>query len=103
MTDPGEALRHAVDAAIAFRSTLDDRAVAGPIDLESLSDRFGTSTPDQPLDPAAVVEELVRAAEPGLVATPGPRFFGFVIGGSLPSAAAADILATGWDQCAFNG
>ncbi|MGH3457141.1 pyridoxal phosphate-dependent decarboxylase family protein, partial [Aeromicrobium sp.] len=42
-------------------------------------------------------------AEPGLVATPGPRFFGFVIGGSLPSAAAADILATGWDQCAFNG
>ena len=32
----------------------------------------------------------------------GPRFFGFVVGGALPAATAADILATGWDQCAFN-
>jgi glutamate/tyrosine decarboxylase-like PLP-dependent enzyme len=36
------------------------------------------------------------------VATAGPRFFGFVIGGSLPAATAADVLAVGWDQCAFN-
>ncbi len=38
----------------------------------------------------------------GLVGTAGPRFFGFVIGGSLPAATAADVLTTGWDQCAFN-
>jgi glutamate/tyrosine decarboxylase-like PLP-dependent enzyme len=36
------------------------------------------------------------------VATPGPRFFGFVIGGALPAASAADLVAVGWDQCAFN-
>ncbi len=49
-----------------------------------------------------VVKNLVEAAEPGLVATAGPRFFGFVIGGSLPAATAADMLAAGWDQVAFN-
>ena len=52
--------------------------------------------------PADVVDELVAAAEPGLVATTGPRFFGFVIGGALPAATAADMLATGWDAVAFN-
>ncbi|HEU0041219.1 MAG TPA: aminotransferase class V-fold PLP-dependent enzyme, partial [Jiangellaceae bacterium] len=48
------------------------------------------------------LDELVQAAQGGLMATAGPRFFGFVIGGSLPAATAADIIATGWDQCAFN-
>ncbi|HEX2705333.1 MAG TPA: hypothetical protein VHM65_06210, partial [Candidatus Lustribacter sp.] len=36
------------------------------------------------------------------MSTAGPRFFGFVIGGSLPAATAADMVAAGWDQCAFN-
>jgi hypothetical protein len=101
MTEHGDVLRKAADAAIAFRSTLPDRPVAPPVDLDALDDRFGTSMPDQPSEPSSVVEELVAAADPGLVATAGPRFFGFVIGGSLPSAAAADILAAGWDQVGF--
>ena len=37
-----------------------------------------------------VIEHLAKAIEPGLVATAGPRYFGFVIGGSLPAALAAD-------------
>ena len=49
-----------------------------------------------------MLAELVKAADAGLIATPGPRFFGFVIGGSVASAAAADVLAAGWDQCAFS-
>ena len=45
-----------------------------------------------------MIEALVRAAEPGLVATQSGRFFGFVIGGSTPAGIAADWLTSAWDQ-----
>jgi glutamate/tyrosine decarboxylase-like PLP-dependent enzyme len=45
-----------------------------------------------------VIEELARAVAPGLVASAGPRYFGFVIGGSVPAALAADWLTSVWDQ-----
>jgi glutamate/tyrosine decarboxylase-like PLP-dependent enzyme len=54
--------------------------------------------PDEPVDPADVVRHMAEAAEPGLVATGSPRYFGFVIGGALPAALAADWLAATWDQ-----
>lgn len=47
--------------------------------------------------PTRVVEELADAVEPLLVGTTGPRYFGFVVGGALDAATAADILTTGWD------
>ena len=53
--------------------------------------------------PAAdVIGELIAAAEPALVASSGPRYFGFVIGGALDAATAADMLTTGWDQNAYS-
>ena len=65
------------------------RAVLGPL-------------PDGPTPPTAVVDELADIVEPALVATTGPRYFGFVVGGALDAATAADMLTTGWDQPAFN-
>jgi glutamate/tyrosine decarboxylase-like PLP-dependent enzyme len=51
---------------------------------------------------AVVLAELAAAVEPGLVATTGPRYFGFVVGGALDAATAADMLAAAWDQPAFS-
>jgi glutamate/tyrosine decarboxylase-like PLP-dependent enzyme len=53
-------------------------------------------------DPAAVVEHLVEAVAPATVASPGPRYFGFVTGGALPAALGADWLVSAWDQNAFS-
>jgi glutamate/tyrosine decarboxylase-like PLP-dependent enzyme len=72
------------------------------IDLDELRATFNRPLPDDPVDPAAVLDDLQRAAAPGLVATAGPRFFGFVIGGSVDAAVCADLLTTGWDQVGFN-
>ena len=97
-----ELLLSAARTAAAYRRSLPDAAVAPSVDLDALRAALGGPLPRSATAPADVVAELVAAAEPGLVATAGPRFFGFVIGGSLPAATAADVLAVGWDQCAFN-
>jgi glutamate/tyrosine decarboxylase-like PLP-dependent enzyme len=95
-------LRRAAADAAAYRASLPDRPVAGRTDPAAVRAAFAGSLPAGPTPPAQVLADLRTAAEGGLVATAGPRFFGFVIGGSLPAATAADVLATGWDQCAFN-
>src|SRR6476469_3473787 len=64
---------------------------------------IGDPLPETGVPPEQVVEELARGAEPGLVASPGPRYFGFVIGGVLPAALAADWLTTAWNKKAFSG
>ncbi len=96
---PGELLLRTAEIAGGWLRSLDTRPVAAPATVDELRSRLGGPLPRGPADPLAVVEDLARAAEPGLVAIPSGRYFGFVIGGGLPAAIAADWLTSVWDQC----
>ncbi|MGH2805667.1 MAG: pyridoxal phosphate-dependent decarboxylase family protein [Actinomycetota bacterium] len=84
--------------ALAYIEGLAERDVSVPIDRETMIKALGPRLNDEPLDPREVIDQLVDAVDPGLVATTGGRFFGFVIGGVLPAALAADWLTSTWDQ-----
>ncbi|HET8989418.1 MAG TPA: aspartate aminotransferase family protein, partial [Humibacillus sp.] len=100
--DLQQLLTAAAAVGARHRETVATRPVQPVPDRAALAAAFGGDLPAGPTPPDEVVRELVEAATPGLVGTVGPRFFGFVIGGSSPAATAADILAVGWDQCAYN-
>lgn len=91
-------LRLAARHAERFLDSLPARPVAAQASFQELRSALGGPLPEDGLTPEAAVEKLASGAEPGLVASAGPRYFGFVIGGSLPAAAAADWLTTAWDQ-----
>ena len=78
-----------------FIESLPERHVGGG-DAEALRRELT----DEGEDPVPVIEDLVADADPGIVATAGPRYFGFVTGGSLPVTLAADWLVSAWDQMA---
>ncbi|HEU4539912.1 MAG TPA: pyridoxal-dependent decarboxylase [Jiangellaceae bacterium] len=92
----------ALDTAMArtrdWLASLPDRRVPASASVDEIVMALGQALPDGPTDPAKVIDLLAEAAEPGLVATPSGRFFGLVIGGSLPAALAADWLVSAWDQ-----
>jgi glutamate/tyrosine decarboxylase-like PLP-dependent enzyme len=73
----------------------------GDVDLEAVRTALG-SLAEGPTPADQVIEQLAVAVEPALVGTTGPRYFGFVVGGALEAATAADVLTSGWDQPAFN-
>jgi glutamate/tyrosine decarboxylase-like PLP-dependent enzyme len=83
-----------------YLDAVGDRPVfpaAGAIDA---LERLGGDLPDGPTDPAEVVALLDEVGSPATVASAGPRYFGFVVGGSLPAAVGANWLGTAWDSCA---
>jgi glutamate/tyrosine decarboxylase-like PLP-dependent enzyme len=86
------------DAALQFLDRLPDRPVTATATFAELRARLGGVWCDAPQDPDAVIASLLRDAEPGVVSTAGPRYFGFVTGGSLPVAVAAEWMLSAWDQ-----
>jgi len=86
------------DYASQFIDSLDDRPVPPQASVDELRAELGGPLPERGTDAEQVVAELIAAAEPGIMATPSGRFFGFVIGGALPVAVAADWLTSAWDQ-----
>jgi glutamate/tyrosine decarboxylase-like PLP-dependent enzyme len=85
-------------SGLEFVAAVDELPVAATVDRATLRARLDVTLGDEGVDATRVVEELVAGVEGGILGSAGPRFFGWVIGGSLPAALAADWLTSAWDQ-----
>ena len=93
-----ELLRRTAEIAAEYLASLPERPVRADASLDELRSALRVALADGSQPALQVVEELVAAAGPGLVDTQSPRYFGFVIGGGLDAAIAADWLTSVWDQ-----
>ncbi len=91
-------LEDAAHRAMRYLQELDGRGVAPAQSALERLPLLGGAWPEQPGDPLEVLSLLDEIGSPATVATAGRRFFGLVIGGSLPVTVAANWLATAWDQ-----
>jgi glutamate/tyrosine decarboxylase-like PLP-dependent enzyme len=91
-------LQRAHDHALAFLKKLPERHVGARATRDELLMTFRAPLSEAGEEPARVLDLLANGAERGVVASAGPRYFGFVIGGSLPVALAADWITSAWDQ-----
>ncbi|MCS5717824.1 pyridoxal-dependent decarboxylase [Herbiconiux sp. CPCC 205763] len=96
--DYRKALDRARVHSLEWLASMPTRPVRPRRTADEIEAEFPARLDDAPRDAADVVDELARVAEPGLMAMPSGRFFGWVIGGTLPAALAADWLVGAWDQ-----
>ena len=88
----------ALAAAQRWLDTVGSRPVPAAESIEAVTERFSGPLPAHGRRADEVVRKLAAAVEPGLLAIGSPRFFGWVMGGTLPAALAADWLVSAWDQ-----
>ncbi len=91
-------LAAALHHTLQYLSPASANPVAAQASLETLRSQLSLSLADDGVDATQVIDDLVQAVQGGLNDSAGPRFFGWVIGGSLPAALAADWLTSAWDQ-----
>jgi glutamate/tyrosine decarboxylase-like PLP-dependent enzyme len=101
VSDP-DLLRHAAELAVSHLSAVGDRPAGATSTVNELRAALDGELPATGVPARQVIDELAAAVAPGLVASPGPRYFGFVTGGALPAALAADWLTAAWDQNSFS-
>ena len=98
LIDPHAALSRASHHALRYLDGLDIRSVASTVSLDDLRQALRKPLPSFGTPPEQVIDELVRDVEGGILGSQGGRFFGWVIGGGVPAAIAADWLTSVWDQ-----
>jgi glutamate/tyrosine decarboxylase-like PLP-dependent enzyme len=92
-------LLHATsDRAVRYLESLPTRRVSPSDEAVAALQALDVPLQNESVDPERVLEQLDLTGSPATMAMAGPRFFGFVIGGSLPVALAANWLASAWDQ-----
>jgi glutamate/tyrosine decarboxylase-like PLP-dependent enzyme len=96
-------LAQVAEAAADYRERLASRSVRETLSTDALRRALGGQLPADGVSADRVIAALCEAAKEGTVASAGPRYFGFVTGGSTPAALAADWLVSAWDQnCALH-
>ncbi|HLZ58788.1 MAG TPA: aminotransferase class V-fold PLP-dependent enzyme [Ktedonosporobacter sp.] len=93
-----EVLEQTLTHALIYLETLSQKPVGATTTLAELRQRLSKRLPDAGMQAAQVIDELVADVAGGILGSAGGRFFGWVIGGSLPAALAADWLTATWDQ-----
>lgn len=91
-------LELAAKLAADYMETFDTHKVSSEVGPEQLRQRLSRPLDEQGLPPLQVIQELNDDAREGLLNSAGGRFFGWVIGGGIPAAVAADWLTSAWDQ-----
>ena len=91
-------LERALQHALCHLESGNDRPIGPTTNLDQLRARLSRPLAEHGVEPTQVIDDLVRDAEGGIIGCTSGRFFGWVIGGTLPAALAADWLTSAWDQ-----